>query len=523
MEKSFGNIVFSSKFDSGNLARVEEASIEEDSDKIYVFNIWTRLDCEGTIYENSNRSWFYFSVTGVPIGSMVQFNIMNLNRHGKLFGQGFAPVTRTIPGKLGWERVSSRVVYDFISSETKILTFHHKFTAALKSFTYFAFTYPWSYEKCQTQLEKLDRKYANCKLGEIYYYRELLCLSKGGNRIDLITISNFSKLTECEDRIDKRLFPEPKPRCQTFRDKKVYFLSARVHPGETPSSFVYKGFIEFLLRENDERSVKLRKRFVFKIIPMLNPDGVKCGHYRTNLEGINLNRMYMGIPDFEKYPSIYAVKSLLIYYHFMNRMDPNGKFNYINALSKYTHLSKFSKCLAHFTQPNLPAVKSNGSNASMITNNEKGTTDFTESSKSLNVCEKSNGVSFFHQLDFTKNGSKNLISVNTDFKDINIDTLYNLNKPCSGIAFYFDLHAHASKRGCFFYGNHFETEDEQVDNILFAKLMALNTPHFDFNASNFSFKNMYMKDSNRMSSKEGSGRVSICKTFGLINRDIESY
>lgn len=35
--------------------------------------------------------------------------------------------------------------------------------------------------------------------------------------------------------------------------------------------------------------------------------------------------------------------------------------------------------------------------------------------------------------------------------------------PCdSGIAFYVDLHGHASKRGCFIYGNYFEDEDTQV-------------------------------------------------------------
>jgi hypothetical protein len=33
-----------------------------------------------------------------------------------------------------------------------------------------------------------------------------------------------------------------------FAGKKTVFLSARVHPGETCSSFVMNGFIRFLLR-----------------------------------------------------------------------------------------------------------------------------------------------------------------------------------------------------------------------------------------------------------------------------------
>ena len=41
---------------------------------------------------------------------------------------------------------------------------------------------------------------------------------------------------------------------------------------------------------------------------------------------------------------------------------------------------------------------------------------------------------------------------------------------------YLDYHAHASKRGCFIYGNVLETIEDQVQNQLFCKLIALNTP-----------------------------------------------
>ena len=37
---------------------------------------------------------------------------------------------------------------------------------------------------------------------------------------------------------------------------------------------------------------ELRRKHIFKIIPMLNPDGVIVGNYRTNLAAKDLNRTY---------------------------------------------------------------------------------------------------------------------------------------------------------------------------------------------------------------------------------------
>ena len=49
---------------------------------------------------------------------------------------------------------------------------------------------------------------------------------------------------------------------------------------------------------------------VFKIVPMLNPDGVAMGNYRTGLSGRDFNREYRN-PDKPLFPEVYCFKRLV--------------------------------------------------------------------------------------------------------------------------------------------------------------------------------------------------------------------
>lgn len=61
--------------------------------------------------------------------------------------------------------------------------------------------------------------------------------------------------------------------------KPVVLVLARQHPGETVSSFVMQGLIDYLVSDSKE-SEYLRENFIFKLVPMVNPDGVIYGNFR---------------------------------------------------------------------------------------------------------------------------------------------------------------------------------------------------------------------------------------------------
>lgn len=151
-----------------------------------------------------------------------------------------------------------------------------------------------------------------------------------------------------------------------------------------------------------EQAQLLLKKYTFKIIPLLNPDGVARGYYRLDTHNHNLNRFYLNpCPDWQ--PTIYAAKKAVV---------QQNQFGLL-------------KC-------------------------------------------------------------------------------------------YLDLHGHASKKGCFIFGNNLKGED-QAQNMLFARLISLNSLNFDFQECSFSEKLMSVKDNGSGLSREGSGRVGIHKATGLIN------
>lgn len=549
---------------------------------------------------------------------------------------GMLPVFRTLPGHEKWSRIYTKPSWQCTEQNNFIMSFIHRIPDKKESISYFAFCFPYSYEESQTALEKLDREYEHCKQlnhqtsadpDGIYYHREIMCYSLDKRRIDLITVSNFNGMTlKREPRFDpahlfpvvrnERSYASPPPnenkRCYRFDKKRVFILTSRVHPGETPASYVFNGFLEFIMRKDDPRARALRKNFVFKLVPMLNPDGVVRGHYRTDQLGVNLNRVYLD-PSFSRHPSIYAIKSLIVFHHINNRTskehdglkfdnifkleydkedelidigadlsssevksneiltdepttikktvcttssNSGGKLlsivspivsvsssNSSSSLSSDAQTQQQSKRAATVETKSLQQPSATRPKSSMdeviqnaIEKNYRNAASFNILTRSLEsqketLKPKENNIELFQE---SKSGSNSfrIGNENSDDEDnndqmtngsqknsphLNDPTLLLINPLWSGCAFYMDLHGHAGRKGCFIYGNSIDNELYQIENVLFTRLIAFNSQHFDFDGCNFSVRNMYMRDKREGLSKEGSGRVAMYKTLGLIH------
>lgn len=75
------------------------------------------------------------------------------------------------------------------------------------------------------------------------------------------------------------------------------------------ASYIIQNIIEFLLGNSSIAKI-LRENFLFKIVPMLNIDGVIVGNYRCNLSQVDLNRQWID-PSKKLHPTIYYTKQMI--------------------------------------------------------------------------------------------------------------------------------------------------------------------------------------------------------------------
>ncbi|XP_034396462.1 cytosolic carboxypeptidase 1 isoform X3 [Cyclopterus lumpus] len=319
IEDNGESLKFNSQFESGNLRKAVQM-------RKYEYDLVLNSD----INSNHYHQWFYFEVSGMRVGTTYRFNIINSEKSNSQFNYGMQvlmySVQEAISGRPRWVRTGTDICYyknHFARSSIAAggqkgksyytMTFSTSFSHK-DDVCYFAYHYPYTYSTLKMHLSKLEA----LRTPQIYLRRDVLCETLGGNSCPLLTITAMPE-SNSNDHI-----------CQ-FRNRPLIFLSARVHPGETNASWVMKGTLEFLMGTSP-LAASLREAYIFKIVPMLNPDGVVngkvlqlllcspslcilllfCCSHRCSLSGEDLNRQWQN-PNPELHPTIYHTKSLLQY------------------------------------------------------------------------------------------------------------------------------------------------------------------------------------------------------------------
>jgi len=279
-------LVFASDFECGNLRRVVQVG-EHEYDLLLSTDTKTRRHVQ----------WFFFRISGTERGVEYKLNIINMRKHDSLFNYGLKPVVLSVKRLhkegVGWHHAGKEVAY-YRSSVNRSRSGRglHTLTFSLSSpidndCLFVAHSYPYSTSDLTRFLAQLEKSSATAR----YVSRSSLCRTVGQRECPRVTIT------------------EPTGGEEARRRRKTVFISSRVHPGETPASWVMHGILEFLTGQ-EERARRLREEHVFELVPMVNVDGVAAGNCRTSLEGEDMNRCW-GNPSAMSCPEIGAIKGLL--------------------------------------------------------------------------------------------------------------------------------------------------------------------------------------------------------------------
>ncbi|XP_028596479.1 cytosolic carboxypeptidase 2 isoform X7 [Podarcis muralis] len=276
-------LLFESRFESGNLQKAVRVGK-------YEYELTLRTD----LYTSKYTQWYYFRIQNTRKDVTYRFTIVNLMKAKSLYSVGMKPLLYSEKDAqshgIGWRREGSNIKYYKYNTEDGqtlyCLTWTFRFPHSHDT-CYFAHFYPYTYTDLQHYLMTLVKN----PLCSQYCKLRPLCRSLAGNTVYLLTITNPSKSAIAAAA------------------KKAIVLSARVHPGETNSSWVMRGFLDFILSDSPDARL-LRDLFIFKVVPMLNPDGVIVGNYRCSLAGRDLNRNYRTVLK-ESFPCIWHTRAMI--------------------------------------------------------------------------------------------------------------------------------------------------------------------------------------------------------------------
>ncbi|CAF1333580.1 unnamed protein product, partial [Adineta steineri] len=221
-------VLFESRFESGNLMKAVQVGEFE-------YELYLRYD----LYTKRNTQWFYFRLQNTQANKRYRFTIVNFFKSSSLYSNGMRPLMYSVHdadnNKIGWRRWGEEIVYyrnnltapDNPSANMYSLTWTCKFPNDNDTY-YFAHCYPYTYSDLQDYLNGIQGD----RIKSQYCKQKVLCRSLAGNFVYMLTITSPPALS-------------PVPEQQL---KKGVVISARVHPGETNSSWMMKECLTTLYR-----------------------------------------------------------------------------------------------------------------------------------------------------------------------------------------------------------------------------------------------------------------------------------
>ncbi len=225
------------------------------------------------------RYWFMFNITGHAPENPIIFNI--LNAEGTTF-----PITASQQPVYSYDNGAtwSRIIN--VSYAAPVYTFNQTF--AQDGGILVAVTFPFRYSDMQDFMNSLSGDFISVdNIGN----------SSQNRTMYLVTITNSS--------VDSA-------------DKKTVWVTTGQHAGETNGMWVTRGLIEFLTNTTNETAIDMRNNYIFKINPMMNPDGVYLGKTRDNANTVDLNREW---DEVSKEPEVNVVFNNISNYTQTQKID----------------------------------------------------------------------------------------------------------------------------------------------------------------------------------------------------------
>ncbi|CAL6028063.1 Cytosolic_carboxypeptidase 6 [Hexamita inflata] len=461
------SIAFDANFESGNLASAERVNEFE-------YDLFIQPDISTT-----TRMWFYFRCQSVPLNQPILFNIVGINKSNTTFSTQQRIIVRST-SRSKWQRLPSTQQFYTNSSKHRcyssfpILSFSFQFEVQEEYF--FAFGYPYTYSMLQKFIARIaDHSLPFVSidsLGKSSQDRDMTCITIGRPSV-------FSKYYN-----DKR--PET---------MHTVMITARTHAGEFPGSYICHGILEFML-SNNPKAKFLRNNVQFKIVPMVNPDGVFSGYYRTNSNGYDLNR------------------------NFYEPVNQTQEATIIKGLAEELMGTERSETVGSFDQSTLNSVL-----LDIATQEQIGLTEASQDEDSSQSQSKPQSASGNYKSPLNKEKSKserlsavpaNIPKIPVKATKLSYDQMIEQEHAKAGLNtqpphkthldFVIDLHSHSNQSGGFLFlnpdGYIFQRAKRQRTEQVFPQILAKNCSVFGSLQSSF-------KESQNV--REGSLRRAFCQ------------